>query len=165
LAADAWSILRENAPTVHSLLLRLTLRQDVAEDLLQELFVKLAGRIGGAKDPLAYMCRTAINLAMDWRRGDGRMFCKVDVLDKIASAGAGPETALEQADDIERILDAVQKLSELQREAFVLRFVQQEPYERVGHFIGKTAQQARGLCDAAIKRIRLELRETEVSRE
>jgi DNA-directed RNA polymerase specialized sigma24 family protein len=55
---------------LHALLTRLTLREDVAEELLQDLFIKLQG----AKDQgridcwYAYARRTAINLAFDWRR-------------------------------------------------------------------------------------------------
>lgn len=49
--------------------MRLTLRRDVAAELLQELFVRLGtSEIENARDPTAYAWRAAINLAMEWRR-------------------------------------------------------------------------------------------------
>ncbi len=52
------------------LFMRITLREDVAEDLLQELFLRLHGRKGfsAIQKPKAYMFTAAIRLAFDWRR-------------------------------------------------------------------------------------------------
>ena len=63
-------LLDRAGPSLHVLLTRLTLRQDVAEELMQELFIRLHNSrsfIRTAK-PSAYAFRTAVNLAMDWRR-------------------------------------------------------------------------------------------------
>src|SRR4051794_7288180 len=74
LKHDLIAILDAHGPALHALLLRLTLRQDVADDLLQELFVKLAGSrsFRAAIDPVAYVKRAAVNLALDWRRARQR---------------------------------------------------------------------------------------------
>ena len=54
-----------------TLLTRLTLRSGVAEDLLQELFIKLhdSSNFARASNRKAYLFKTAIHLAFDWRRG------------------------------------------------------------------------------------------------
>ena len=48
-------------------------------------------------------------------------------------------------------------LPELARQAFVLRYVQDESYEAVGVALGRTAHQARGLCHSAVVEIRRRL--------
>jgi RNA polymerase sigma factor (sigma-70 family) len=156
LDPNSWKILKEHGHAVHALLLRLTLRRDVADDLLHDLFVKLAGRIARTDNPRGYMHRTAINLAMDWRRRHGRQPHVADVSDQPAETRE-PRMALEASEEIEQILDAAAVLSELEHQAFVLRFVQQESYEQIGLHLQRTPHQARGVCDAAIKHLRKEL--------
>jgi len=112
LPSDGWKVLQEHGHAVHALLLRLTLRRDVADDLLHDLFIKLAGRIARTKDPAAYMCRAAINLAMDWRRTQRRR--PVSAISRAQQRD--PCISLEHADEIERILDAAENLSDLERQ-------------------------------------------------
>jgi RNA polymerase sigma-70 factor (ECF subfamily) len=155
LAGRVWKILEEQAPGAHAVLLRVTLRREVAEELLQELLVKMAESKGfrEAREPGAYMRRAAINLGMDWRRKRRRgAVTAVDV--ELVDGGRGPGEMAEAGEEMERILDAAEGLPGLEREAFVLRYVQGESYERVGEMIGKTGHQARGLCHAAVVRVR-----------
>jgi len=62
------AMLDRSGPHLHVLLTRLTLREDVAEELMQELFLKLSRSDGfrRAHDPVAYACRAATHLAFDW---------------------------------------------------------------------------------------------------
>jgi RNA polymerase sigma factor (sigma-70 family) len=160
LKQSIWKVLEEQGHAVHSLLLRLTLRRDVAEELFQEVCVRMGAKLG-VENPGAYVRRVAINLAMDWRR---RRRDLVEVGEVNAKGRAVAEVA-EDAEDVERILDAAEALTALSREAFVLRFVQGESYERVGDVIGKSAHQARGLCHAAVKEIRKRLNVRQVVHE
>jgi RNA polymerase sigma factor (sigma-70 family) len=162
----AWQLLRSDGPALHALLWRLTLRADAAEDLLQELFIKLTASSGFARadDRAAYARRAAINLAMDWRRQRRRAPGDLGGEDPPAG-GPGPAAAAEEADEIGRILDAAGRLGALPREAFVLRYVQDESYERVGQILGKSAHQARGICHAAVKAVREQLATREVTLE
>ena len=154
---DLVAILDAHGPALHALLLRLTLRQDVADDLLQELFVKLVDSRGfrGATDPAAYVKRAAINLALDWRRARKR--ATVDSEVEAAAADARALDALIDREDVERILDASAELSELSRQALVMRFVQQESFDAIGAALGRTPHQARGLCHAAVAELRSRL--------
>jgi len=155
----AWTVLQAHASAIHALLLRLTLRPETAEDLMQDLFIKLAAAdLKSARDPAAYVRRVAINLAMDWRRGNARRRgLATRSLDHDPLDPNPPPARIDDADDIERILDAAGALAPLERDAFILRYIQQESFERVGSIIGKTAHQSRGLCHAAVSRIRLKL--------
>jgi DNA-directed RNA polymerase specialized sigma24 family protein len=50
------------------------LREEVAEDLMQELFLKLSGpsAFQKADDPPAYAFRSAIHIAFDWRKNQSK---------------------------------------------------------------------------------------------
>ena len=63
-------LLDAHGERLYATLFRLTLRRDVASELLQELFVRLGSSAGfdQADDGVAYAWRAAINLAMEWRR-------------------------------------------------------------------------------------------------
>ena len=153
---NGWEILQLHGPAAHALLLRLTLRREVADDLLHDLFLKLAHRIGGVEFPKAYLNRAAINLAMDWRRRRRKQMDLALAAEQLA-ATIEPVSVLEQSDEIERVLDAAAFLSALEYEAFVHRFVRQESYEQIGVLLERTPHQARGLCDSALKHLRKQL--------
>ncbi len=63
-------LLNDQGARLHGLLLKLTLREDVAEDLMQDLVIKLANSNGfaNADSRLAYAMTTAANLVYAWRR-------------------------------------------------------------------------------------------------
>ena len=63
-------LLDRSGASLYALLTRLTLRGDVAEELMQELFIKLTktSKLNSVKNWSDYAHRAAINLAFDWRR-------------------------------------------------------------------------------------------------
>jgi len=158
-------ILEEHGTGLQALLLRLTLRPDVAEDLMQELFVKLSQSRAFAQaiDPGAYARRMAINLAFDWRRAGRRHTQDLGV--DLVFSGRSPGEIVAEAEEVERILEVVEQLGDLARQAFTLRYIEQEGYERVGQILGKTAHQARGLCHMAVQQVRERLAERQVTHE
>jgi RNA polymerase sigma-70 factor (ECF subfamily) len=158
------AVLDSDGPALHALLWRLTLREDAAHDLLQELCVRLlrSDSFAAAESPVAFARRAAINLALDWRRRR-RGHAPNDAIDATASETLSPLDQLEFRDDVQRILDAAAELSELSRECFVLRFVQDETYRSIGERTGKTVHQARALCHAAVRQIRTRLADRQVN--
>src|SRR5690348_143138 len=78
-------LLDAHGQDLHALLLRITLRRDVAAELFQELFARLASSDGfrTANDGAAFACRAAINLAHDWRRIQRRARVTVELPDEI----------------------------------------------------------------------------------
>ncbi|KKL14571.1 hypothetical protein LCGC14_2514310 [marine sediment metagenome] len=142
--------------SLHTLLTRLTLREDVAEDLMQELFIKLSRAKGFAKadNHLAYARRAAMHLAFDWRRLQERKSVTAAMITEPLAANLLPLSKLISDEQLGQILDAVGRLSELSREAFVMRHIQQEPYEAVANQLDKTPHQVRALCHKAVEQIR-----------
>jgi len=150
-------LLDESGAKLFALLTRLTLREDAAEELMQDLFVRLSGAHdqGGVDCWYAYARRTAINLAFDWRRRQGRRrSCSLEGLPERASDDGAPLGRLIQSEEIEQVLAAIDRLSGVSREALVLRYIQQESYENIAEQLGKTVHQVRGLCFRAMTNLR-----------
>jgi len=146
-------MLETHGGELHALLTRLTLRATVAEDLLQELFLKLRGSPGFAKatNRKAYLFQSAINLAFDWRRAQ-RL-----TTETLVTEPPGPtESPLERmidAEQMEHVVDAMQHLSELSRQVIVLHYLQQKDYAEIAPQLGKTEHQVRGICHKALERL------------
>ena len=150
-------LLDKSGASLHALLTRLTLREDVAEELMQDLFLKLNGAkdLGGIDCWYAYARRTAINLAFDWRRRQAiRRSRSLDGLPERASDDGAPLGRLIQSEEVEQVLAAIGRLTGASREAFVMRYVQQDSYEEIAEQLGKTVHQARALCFRAMGKLR-----------
>jgi len=143
---------------LYATLSRLTLRGETAGELLQELFLRL-GRTAGfvaADDPGAYAFRAAINLAMEWRRKRKAAAPMVSLAEamEIESGGTSPLRRMVVLEEHERLLNALSEMSETDQRLFVLRFIEEQSYEVIAKEIGTTPHRARGLCHAAMRRLR-----------
>lgn len=149
-------LLDRSGANLYALLTRLTLREDVAEELMQELFIKLSNSrsFDKAGSPEAYVRRAAINLAFDWRRSRKQNPLRLDQICEPASNDGSPLDKLVQAEELDQILNAIGKLNRTSREAFVMRYIQQESYDYIAEQLGKTAHHVRALCSKASNRLR-----------
>ncbi len=152
---DILDLLAREGPRLHALLVRLTLRHDVAEELMQDLFIKLTRSHGFAvaADPAAYACRAATNLALDWRRSRDRRPA-LSLTDEPADRQPSTLTRLVDAEQTQRILDALSRLPRTAREAFVMRWIQQKPYPDIAPCLHRTPHQVRALCHKALRQLR-----------
>ena len=152
------SLLEMHGAELHALFARLTMRPDVAEDLLQELFLKLrrSGRLVRADNRKAYLFRTAIHLAFDWRRAQRHTepLCAEPAVPEKSS----PLDRLIDAEELKQVLDAMQYLGELGRQMLVQHYLQHENYADIAQQLGKTEHQVRGLCSKALGQLRTLLR-------
>jgi RNA polymerase sigma factor (sigma-70 family) len=150
-------LLEKSGAGLHALLTRLTLREDVAEELLQELFLKLHGARdqGGIDCWYAYARRTAINLAFDWRRRQKiRRSCSLEGVLERASEDRAPLSRLIESEELGQVLAAIDRLHGTSREVFVLRYIEQNAYEEIAEQLGKTVHQVRALCSRAMSTLR-----------
>jgi RNA polymerase sigma factor (sigma-70 family) len=158
-ACRALDVLEAIGPQIANLLGRLTLRKDVAQELMQDLFLRLHRSKGfaAAGNPQGYAYRAAVRLGLDWRRSrKGRpdpVALKVDPPGRDQSV----LNQLIQAEETERVLDAISQLDEPYRSACVMRWVQQMEYEAIASHLGKTPHQVRGLCHWALRQLREQL--------
>ncbi len=149
-------LLDKSGANLYALLTRLTLREDIAEELMQELFIKLnnTSRFDKVRNRYAYARKAAINLAFEWRRNQKLNSVGLDHISEPASDNISPLKKLIQTEELDEILNAIGKLNKVPREAFVMRYIQQEPYDSIAEQLGKTTHHIRALCSRASTRIR-----------
>ena len=149
-------LLDTSGATLYALLTKLTLREDVAEELMQDLFVKLSDTRGLDKihNWGAYAHRAAINLAFDWRRRQKRALLSLQNVGEPASSDSSPLGELIHAEELQETLNAICQLRKASRQALVMRYIQQESYECIAEQLGKTPHQVRALCSKALDHLR-----------
>lgn len=150
------ALLADHGEQLHLLLVRLTLREDVAEDLMQETFLKLArgNRIAHVRNPLAYAVRTATNLAFDWRRARKRMAPTEPAEEGLQAPDRSPSSELIASEEFERVLRALESLPRSDRDLIAARYLHGQDYSTMARERGRTPDQVRALCHKALRRLR-----------
>ena len=149
-------LLDKSGANLYALLTRLTLREDVAEELMQELFIKLSNsrRFDKAGNRQAYTRRAAMNLAFDWRRSRKRNPLSLDQVREPTSNDSSPLGKLVRTEELDEILNAIGQLKGSYREALVMRYIQEKPYDYIAEQLGRTPHQVRALCSKALSHLR-----------
>ncbi|MEJ2703062.1 MAG: RNA polymerase sigma factor [Sedimentisphaerales bacterium] len=149
-------LLDKSGAELFALLTRLTLREDIAEELMQELFIKLQSSRGFARAASreAYARRAAINLAFDWCRGHKRAASRLERVGTQASNDQSPLVKMIHSEELRETLDALGRLKKAPREALVMRYIQQESYDVIAEQMGKTTHQVRAMCSRAVHDLR-----------
>ena len=152
-------LLESEGPRLLGLLTKLTLREGVAEDLMQDLFIRLARSTTWAKadDAGAYVRRAAINLAFEWRRKAKRKPPTTDFPIEPASRDQSPHERLSRREQYERVLLAASQLSASMHEVFVMRYVEELVPEEIARRLDRPSHQVRATCHKALKQIRKRL--------
>jgi RNA polymerase sigma-70 factor (ECF subfamily) len=142
------AIYAEHRPRVYSFLVRLSGRRDVAEDLLQETFLRLATRAGSLRPDTrigAWLYTVARNLFLDDRRSRVVDRDKLTELRAVGreEGGVSPFEAL-AATEAERALEhALAALPLAQREVLLLVAVEKMSPAEVATMLGATAETVR----------------------
>jgi RNA polymerase sigma-70 factor (ECF subfamily) len=149
-------LLAEYGVELHQLLTKITLREDVAEDLLQELFLKLwrTGRITEATKPKAYLYQSAMNLAFDWRIRRRHEINGVNLNGKAAPMSRSPEEDIIHREDLNRVLSAMEELPARDQELVAMRYLGGSSYEELAGQLFSTPHCLRALCSKAVVRLR-----------
>lgn len=149
-------LLDADGTRLHLLLARLTRREDIAGDLLQELVMRLCQSKGlnNARDLFAYAYRAATNLAFEWRRSQ-RANRRPELQDGDSSTTVpSPLGAAISEEELERVLDATARLSEPARDAVILRYIEQMSFEEIARRLGKKPQHVRSILSKALAQLR-----------
>ena len=143
-------------PRVYALFTKLTGRVDAAEDLLQELFVKLLRSDGFTRAPNqdAYLIRSAIHLAFDWRRANRKSISLHESVTDPVQSTVSPIDNLIQAESVRAVLLALDSLSDHDRELICMRFLDEQPYETIANHYESSVHQIRSKCSKAIAHLR-----------
>ena len=152
-------LLERSGADLYAHLTRLTLREDVAEELMQDLFIKLKNSRGTARaDNLdAYARRAAINLAFDWRRVNSRAIRRNRHIAEPVSGETSPLGRMIHSEEMQETLSAIGRLKKAAREVLVMHYIQQQSYDDIARQTGKTSHQVRAICSRSIRRLRVML--------
>ncbi|MBC7374860.1 MAG: SigE family RNA polymerase sigma factor [Frankiales bacterium] len=119
---DLAELYARSAPRARSLAYLLTGDREVADDLVQDCFVRLAGRLTPVREPDAYLRRMVVNAShshhrrLRTRRSNARQEALV-----IGADGDSFSDGAAARAERSRLLDALDALPGRQREAVVLR--------------------------------------------
>ena len=149
-------LLDSHGGRIHALLTRLTLCESTAEDLLQDLFIRLSksDSFDRAHNQEAYAIRAATNLAFDWRRKQQRSIRSQSLTNEPVARGGSPRDMLEHQEQYARVLAALDGMSELRRQVIVLHRLHGESYDAIALHLGKTPHQVRAICSKALAQLR-----------
>ncbi len=150
----------EEAEGVYRYALALAGREDVAKDVLQDVFIKIANgglSLTGVRDVRAYLFRVARNLFIDRRRREqsgrerddrwGREF-------GLEAKGFDPD----QQELVDWLEDGLAELSEEQRSAVVLHLWDEMSFAEIGRVCGVPANTAASRYRYGIDKMRRRLR-------
>ncbi len=162
--ADAFAALvaRFQGPT-YGLIRRLVRRPSVAEDLAQEVFIRLWRNLGECESVEtlpAWLRRVATNLVVDhWRKEDARQR-KLAALREhpIARHVVRPSSRLETAEAVDSVRAAIGALEPHLRSVLLLRASEGLSYDEIAEDLGLTVGAVRSRLFRARKELEAELR-------
>lgn len=134
-------LLKHNWPWLKSLVYGIVRQADDVDDVLQDICVKVIGKIGTIRDPESFrpwLACLARREAIGYHRQRVRQGGLIEALDRQRAQGpAGRENgqALEQAEQLEEVLRAVRQLPDKYREVFLLQYSQDLSYRDLAEIL------------------------------
>lgn len=140
----------------------------VAEDLAQELYVKLATRDRAitAENPVALIYRIATNVMLDRARGEARAHARDAAWRRVAHASVGGEDVAEEApaDDavasrqrLRQLVEAVAELPPQMQRAFRLHKLEGRSHAETAQVMGLSVKSVEKHISAALKSLAAKL--------
>ena len=144
------------APLFFGFFLQRTGTKGVAEDLVQEVFVKLVGRIE-TFDPTVgnftpWFWQIARNTLNDYFRE--RKNILLSEMDTMEGDEFAADESLDTKEFVAEILDKVKEFSEEERDLFLFRYVQGLSYREIAEIMGKTEVSLRVAAHRIVKKIK-----------
>ena len=147
------------APRLHGFFLRQGAEPATAEDLVQNVFVRVLQSMAryqpsGQLD--AYLLRIARNLWIDHRRRGGRVF-QDGMPDERPDPGPGPVDEADLGDRAAYLRRALERVEPATRELLELAVLQQLPYKEVGVILDIPVGTVKSRVYYALRRLREQL--------
>ncbi len=141
---DFESMVQDHQRRIYRTLLFLVRDPDIADTLTQDCFLRAFRNLSSFRcesSLLTWLMRIAINLAHDhnknrrwafWRR-----LRRMDRIDAVQTPDSqhSPELVLIEAELVDSIRSAVEKLSERQKTVFMMRFIEDMPIEEIAEVL------------------------------
>jgi RNA polymerase sigma-70 factor (ECF subfamily) len=119
-----------SSPKLFGVALRIVRREDWAEDVLQECYVRIWSHAReyrpGLASPMTWMASIVRNRCLDWLRRPNREVPDQDgsLIDAAHSADAGPLAARERSSEAQALARCLNALEAKQRQAIALAFLE-----------------------------------------
>ena len=165
---DAFRTLVErHSRAVFRVAYRVTGNEQDAEDVVQETFLKAYAELSRfeARSGIGtWLHRIAANCAIDLLRKRPRNTVSHDdtdaapLVERLASSDAGPERQAQGRELRARVEDAMADLTPLERAAFTLRHLEQQPIEAIASTLGQHAAATRHSIFRAVAKMRRALK-------
>ncbi len=117
----------------------MVLDHDVAADMVQDAFIRAYTGLSSCRDHTrfrAWLFQTLRNRCLDHLKEPRRRHLPLEDAASVADAAEGPMQAVERQRVRAELLQALANLPDVQREAFVMHYVEGEPYERMSELLG-----------------------------
>jgi len=153
---------RQHQPAIFTYLYYRLGDQAAAEDLAAEVFVRMVEQIERYRDQgrpiLAWLYTIARNLLTDHYRRNGR--AQLMPLDEQLVAGLGNPVALtDRRLDEAMLVRALRRLTDIQKQVIVGRFVEERPNAEMATILGKTEGAIKSLQHRALAALRRAIEE------
>ncbi len=146
------------APRARHLAFLLTGDAGLAEDLVQDCFVKLAGRLRPVDEPEAYLRRMVVNAAHSHHRR--LRVRRAKSREEALAVGADSDTSPDRTDELAdraRLLEALAQLPSRQRAAVVLRHWLDLPEQQCADELGCSVGTVKSLASRGRAALRVSL--------
>lgn len=151
------ALYRQNQPSVYTYIYYRVGEQMTAEDLTAEVFVRLVSKIHsfkpGRRPILAWLYTIAGNLVADHYRKKGRVSLE-PLSETVRSNGHSPAQTVQKAQDHDRLVAAMEQLTEEQRQVVLLKFVERRSNAETAAMVGKTEGAVKALQHRALTALR-----------
>ena len=136
-------LLKQNWAWLKSLVYGIVRQKDDVDDILQDICVKVIGKISTIRDPESFrswLACLARREAISFHRRQSRRGALIETLDKESlqnqhdSSPVGTQ-GLEQAEQVEEVLGAVRTLPDKYREVFLLQYSQDLAYRDMAEIL------------------------------
>ena len=158
------ALYQQNHPSVYTYIYYRVGNKMTAEDLTAEVFVRLVDKIHrfkpGKRPILAWLYTIAGNLVKDHYRRSGRA-TMLPLNDQIRSNGHSPAHTIQKEQEHQRLVLALEQLTEDQRQVILLKFVERRSNAETGAILDKTEGAVKALQHRALAALRRALEKDE----
>ena len=173
-AEDFDELVRRNQKRIFRLLMALLRDEDAADTLTQECFLKAyksRASFRGDSSVDTWVYRIAVNLARDYQRSKREGFWKrmfsatpetdeeVSILDSVPDDGSDAERRLLAQEEVEQVWYCVKRLTDNQREVFVLRYMEDRSLDEIAQTLEMQLGTVKSHLNRAVTSVRKRLEE------
>ncbi len=152
------SFFRIHAKSLRNFLIIKFGEKDLAEDLVQEAFIKLWENCSKVDPDTAksFLFKVAINLGISSKRHDQVKFNYQNIIihNKDSLDRETPEFIMEEMEFNEKVKKIISSLPDKQRQVFVLNRIEKKTYKEIAEMLGVTVKAVEKLMHKALLKIR-----------